>query len=186
MITLYVGGVIIGGALKRGKRSRAQKKTEKIIGIHFGICVWHHWKADRHPITFCHCLQCPTTKEDMCSCDRTKTDRQHMAIRTKRGIPGSSGMGWSSSASASVFSSVEPPYGSSSFTTFTPAAAFFCLLSFSTLCTKVRKGQTWANLSKEDTGSCLFLFCLSTSSNGGHSNTSKVGDTESLTKEELI
>lgn len=59
--------------------------------------------------------------------------------QTNRDRPGSSGMGSSASASASVFSSVDPPKGSSSSTPFLSFSPFFCRLSLSTLQTRERK-----------------------------------------------
>lgn len=96
-------------------------------------------------------------------CKRTRTEtrgQEDAEIRT--GLPGKSGIGWSCSASASVFSSVDPPYGSSSFTDFLCAAAFFCLVSFSTLLQGEIKGFILSSIipvhaSKETTSQLVAL-----------------------------
>ena len=70
------------------------------------------------------------------STDHTERGRQG---QTDRDRPGNSGMGLSSSASASVFSSVDPPKGSSSFTPFLSFSPSFCRLALSTLPTREKK-----------------------------------------------
>lgn len=96
--------------------------------------VRRSWKTDSCPITFCQCLQLLTRKGGHLFLwqDQNRDKRREDAER-RTDVPGSSGIGWSCSASASVFSSVDPPYGSSSFTIFVSAAAFFWPLWFSTL-----------------------------------------------------
>lgn len=125
-------------------------KTRKVTGNHSGSKGEKGAKQRKHekrgaqldvgvscPIIFC---QTGEQGHVFLWVEQGQTKETKTKMRTNRDILGSSGMGWSCSASASVFSSVDPPYGSSSFTIFPPPAAFFCLLSFSTLLQGQKKG----------------------------------------------